>query len=97
MNPEVKTMRKHVFNYFQAFGYDQSSFIACEICGKPGVDIHHIEPRSKFGSKNVADMDEPNNLVCLCRKCHTDAHGVASRDVKIQLKEIVNRRQPVKI
>lgn len=85
-------MRPHVRNYYQAFGYDQSSFIACEICGRPGQDIHHVEPRSKFGSKNHEQMDRVENLVCLCRKCHNDAHGVASRDIKIQLKEIVRNR-----
>lgn len=85
-------MKPHVRNYFLAFGYDQSSFIACEICGRPSNEIHHIEPRSKFGSKNHADMDNPNNLVALCRKCHMDAHGPASRDVKQQLKEIVSKR-----
>lgn len=90
-------MRPHVKNYFKAFGYDESSLILCEICGRVGVDIHHIEPRSKFGIKNREDMDNVSNLACLCRKCHDDAHGVASRDIKIQLKEIVSRRQTVKI
>lgn len=88
-------MKTHVKNYFQAFGYDESSFVACEICGRQSSDIHHIEPRSKFGSKNYGDMDKPNNLVALCRKCHMDAHGPASRDIKIQLKEIVAKRQMV--
>lgn len=86
-------MKQHIKNYYQAFGYDESSFIACEICGKPAKDVHHVEPRSKFGSKNLADMDNVNNLVALCRKCHNDAHGVASRDVKLQLKEIVKKRK----
>jgi 5-methylcytosine-specific restriction endonuclease McrA len=85
-------MKTHVSNYFQAFGYEVHSWIACEICGRTGQDIHHIEPRSKFGSKNREDMDKIENLVCLCRKCHDDAHGVASRDIKIQLKEIVKSR-----
>jgi len=85
-------MKPHVRNYFLAFGYDESSLLLCEICGRVGVDIHHVEPRSKFGSKNRVDMDKPENLVCLCRKCHDDAHGVASRDIKIQLKEIVKSR-----
>lgn len=85
-------MKPHVKNYFKALGYDESSLIPCEICGRPSVDIHHVEPRSKFGVRNREDMDNPTNLVALCRKCHDDAHGVASRDIKIQLKEIVSRR-----
>lgn len=86
-------MKNHVRVYYEAFGYDESSLILCEICGRPATDIHHIEPRSKFGSKNRADMDHISNLVALDRKCHMDAHGPASRDIKIQLKEIVNQRK----
>lgn len=85
-------MRPHVRNYYNAFGYDESSFVPCEVCGRPSNDIHHIEPRSKFGSKNYGLMDSVQNLVALCRKCHMDAHGPASRDVKQQLKEIVSKR-----
>lgn len=88
-------MRSHVKNYYHAFGYDESSFVPCEICGRPSNDIHHIEPRSKFGSKNYGLMDSVQNLVALCRQHHNDAHGVNSRDIKIILKEIVSKRQMV--
>ena len=38
----------------------------CQICGKEGLDAHHI------------DFDETNNsqdnLICLCRSCHERVH-----------------------
>lgn len=88
-------MEKHVANYFKAFGYDKSSFIACELCGMPSVDLHHIEPRSKFGSTQKHLQDDPSNVVALCRSCHDDAHGPKSREVKEALKELVRRRNEV--
>jgi 5-methylcytosine-specific restriction endonuclease McrA len=53
--------------YLNHFGYDISSFIPCEVCGKTAVDIHHIEARGIGGSKE-ADVIE--NLQALCRECH---------------------------
>lgn len=85
-------METHVRNYFKAFGYDQSDTILCEACGKVGVDIHHVEPRSKFGKKRKSDQDAVGNLVCLCRACHDDAHGPNSREVKEVLKRIIAKR-----
>lgn len=85
-------MKKHTKVLFDYFGYDESSLILCELCGKVATDCHHIDSRWKFGSKNKEDMDRPNNLIFLCRKCHNDAHGPASRDVKQQLKDIVSKR-----
>jgi len=43
-------------------------------CGKPGVEIHHIVPRSKFGKKGLAIRDDESNLILLCRECHEKAH-----------------------
>ena len=88
-------MRPHTRNYFLAFGYDQSSFIPCEVCGAPSVDLHHIESRSKFGRKNIALMDRAENIIALCRHHHIEAHGPKSREIKLQLKEIVAKRQMV--
>lgn len=68
-------MQKHVINYLNAHGYDESSFIPCKSCGGKSVEIHHIVPRSKFGSKRKDEQDHPNNLVALCRKCHDKAHS----------------------
>tara|TARA_R100000231_G_scaffold85439_1_gene64891 strand:+ start:228 stop:530 length:303 start_codon:yes stop_codon:yes gene_type:complete len=58
-------MQKHTKVYFDFFGYDESSYIECEMnCGSQAVDIHHLERRNK--TKN----DYIENLVSLCRDCH---------------------------
>jgi hypothetical protein len=87
-------MNTHVKNYFKAYDYDTSSVIVCEYpgCMARSVDIHHIEPRSKFGSKMKAAQDSPENLVALCRKHHEEAHGPKSRELKDTFKEIVKLR-----
>lgn len=87
-----QSLSVHVKNYFKAFGYDESSFIACEICGGDATDIHHVEPRSSFGSKRKSERDHVNNLVALCRQCHNMVHGDASRSYRIILKNIIATR-----
>ena len=58
-------MQNHTKVYFNFFGYDESSYIECEMeCGSKAVDIHHLERRNKI--KN----DFIENLVGLCRDCH---------------------------
>jgi 5-methylcytosine-specific restriction endonuclease McrA len=61
-------MQKHIKIYLKHFGYDATDFIACEYCGKPGNDIHHLTARSRGGK------DEIENLMCLCRECHHEVH-----------------------
>lgn len=83
-------MKDHVKNYFSKYGYDQSSVIICERCRKNvAVDIHHIEPRSKFGSKKKKEQDDPGNLIALCRPCHDKAHSL---NIKDELKMYVKIR-----
>ncbi len=62
-------MKKHTKLYLTYFGYDISSFISCEVCGKQSVDIHHIEARGMGGSKLADHID---NLQALCRDCHIE-------------------------
>ena len=81
---------KHVGIYFDYFGYDVNSWIACEVCGVTSVDIHHIIPRSKFGSKRKEEQDNIRNLIALCRDCHNLAHD--NKITKETLQEIVNKR-----
>jgi 5-methylcytosine-specific restriction endonuclease McrA len=50
------------------FGYGEQDVILCEACGRPAVDIHHINGR--VGE----DANKIENLMALCRKCHTKAH-----------------------
>lgn len=72
-------MQKHIENYLEASGYSGYEFIQCEHCGGQAVEIHHIEPRSHFGSKRKDEQDAVGNLIALCRSCHDAAHGPASR------------------
>lgn len=41
----------------------------CVYCGKPrGVEVHHFIERSRGG------LGIEENLVCLCKACHTKVH-----------------------
>ncbi len=82
-------MQKHVRNYLEYFGYDVFTRILCELCGTVAVDIHHVEPRSKFGTKTKHIQDHITNLIALCRDCHIKAH---STNMKDELKQIIERR-----
>ena len=61
-------MKKHTKIYMKHFNYVLDDFIPCEICGSRAVDIHHIEPRGMGGS---SERDTPENLMALCRECHS--------------------------
>jgi hypothetical protein len=60
-------MKKHTKLYMSYFGYDESDFIPCEVCGLKAVDINHIDARGIGGSKTKDTID---NLQALCRECH---------------------------
>ncbi len=60
-------MKPHTKIYLDYFGYSGDTYVPCEICKDPAVDVHHIEPRGMGGSK-VKDYIE--NLMGLCRDCH---------------------------
>jgi hypothetical protein len=87
-------MQKHVKNYHKAMGLDPGDWIFCEFpgCGCSSSDIHHIEPRSAFGSKMKATQDAPENLIALCRHHHAEAHGPKSKELKETFKQIVKLR-----
>jgi 5-methylcytosine-specific restriction endonuclease McrA len=78
-------LKKHVKLYLSFFGYDNSSFIACEVCGKQAHDIHHIEARGMGGSKLADHID---NLQALCRECHMKFGDI--KQYKEFLKEVHN-------
>ena len=67
-------MQRHIRNYLSSIGADESTRIRCEVCNDLVNDIHHIIPRSKFGSKRKEEQDAPDNLIALCRSCHEKAH-----------------------
>jgi 5-methylcytosine-specific restriction endonuclease McrA len=86
-------MQPHVRNYFKAFGYDESSVILCECCQTWPTEIHHIEPRSSFGSTRKHEQDAVENLIALCVECHREAHGPNSRTWKGTYKQIIANRK----
>jgi hypothetical protein len=60
-------MKPYVKVYMDYFGYDENSFIPCEVCGSQAVDLHHVERRGMGGSKNA---DTIENIMALCRTHH---------------------------
>ena len=54
--------------YYKHHGLIESDFLACKICGKKAVNLHHVIYRSHNGN------DEPENLIPLCFNCHSGHH-----------------------
>lgn len=47
----------------------------CEMCGKPGKEVHHIV---HLTPENVSDPNislNQDNLMLLCTECHSKVHG----------------------
>jgi len=66
--------------YLDYFHLDKTDFIACENCGKPANDIHHLTFRSQGGT------DKIENLIAVCRDCHNKAHN--SKEFNEKLRKI---------
>lgn len=64
-------MKKHIKVYIEFFDYGEQDFMACEVCGRRAVDVHHIDIKGMGGSKLKDNID---NLIGLCRDHHNDAH-----------------------
>ncbi len=79
-------MKHYIMVYLESRGLTKTDFIGCEVCGVAASDIHHIQPRGMGGSKL---RDTPDNLIALCRPCHTEA-DFGTLLPKEKLKEIVN-------
>lgn len=80
-------MQKHTKIYLKHFGYDESSWIKCEICPDTATDIHHIDARGMGGSR---EKDKIENLMALCRSCHNKYGDI--KDLKPYLHKIHNLR-----
>ena len=48
----------------------------CILCGRPFTQVHHIVERSRGGQAI------PENLVCLCYRCHRILHDTEDRSMK---------------
>lgn len=62
-------MKNHTRLYLNDMGYSTADVIPCEVCSAQAVDIHHIKARGMGGSQ---ELDTIDNLMALCRKCHTE-------------------------
>jgi hypothetical protein len=78
-------MKKHTKIYLEYFGYGIEDFIPCESCGSKAVDIHHIQARGMGGSN---DKDSIENLMALCRYCHT-----VMGDTKTHMEYLINKHK----
>jgi len=73
-------MKPYIVNYMKAHGIDHGDWMACAHCGKTAVDLNHIRPKRMGGQKfyeedgETIPIDDPRNLIPLCRKCHNLAH-----------------------
>ena len=56
------------YRNFQKSKCKQNANYKCEICGREGLDAHHILPVEQGGT------DDLDNLICLCRSCHIMVH-----------------------
>lgn len=61
-------MQRYTRKYLDAFGLDETDFVACELCGGKATEIHHIIARSK----NKSLLNNIHNLQSICRKCHQE-------------------------
>lgn len=59
--------------YCDHFDYEWGDFIPSEISEKTSVDIHHIQPQQRGGTKK---LDRVENLMALTRKEHEDYGGI---------------------
>jgi len=64
--------------YLNHFDYCEQDYIPCENCGNRAADIHHLKFKSQGG------RDEINNLMALCRECHSKAHELKEFNEKLR-------------
>lgn len=43
----------------------------CRVCHDWAADVHHVQKRSTGGKARRPYLDSPENLISLCRSCHT--------------------------
>ncbi len=74
-----KLKNEHTNNYYKHFGFVKGDFVPCEVCGCEAEEIHHIVPRSSFGSKSKGIgprcQDHITNIMAVCKKHHDEAHA----------------------
>lgn len=94
-------MEQYILNYHLKMGITPGEFIPCEYCAADGkivasVNVHHVIPRSHFGSKRRDERDSYANLCALCYECHSQAHqGPNIVQFNERLKELVSKRNSI--
>lgn len=74
-------MKKYIKNYLRHHNLTEGDFIGCKICNKQFQDLHHVYIKGMGGRKKVLingkeyDIDNPINLIPLCREHHSQAHA----------------------
>ena len=63
----------------------------CQICGRVGQHVHHVEYRSHNRNGHYA-----NNLILLCGVCHSIEHDKAKNDVIFYIERIQNNEKKFK-
>lgn len=58
---------------------------SCAMCGRRGVQVHEIVPRSRFGKTRKHICFSEKNMVSLCVECHADAHNEDTRRALLKL------------
>lgn len=67
----IKTLKRELTNACSQYTKKKTKG-KCEMCGKEGINAHHIYSKGRFGAIRY-DID---NLVWLCFDCHFNgAHG----------------------
>ncbi len=73
-------MKNHIKVFTRYFDIGLDDAPVCQYCNKNRlVDVHHLVFRSQNGKDNI------DNLIGLCRTCHTEAHN--NKEFNEQLKE----------
>lgn len=63
-------MNANINNKLRRSIYQRDGF-RCALCDSTDqLQIHHVVPRGRGGSR-----ENPMNLICLCWRCHSAAHG----------------------
>lgn len=78
-------MTPHKELYLTFHDYAEGDYVPCVMCGKEGVDIHHISARGIGGSRC---KDYPENLAALCRICHTSAEMSSDFNALVRIKTL---------
>ena len=65
----------------------------CESCGKPSVEIHHLQEQHKSDDNGFIEgfhKNHPANLMALCEECHHKMHVPSNTDNTLELSTVMS-------